>query len=111
MKGIDIIAIELENPFGDDPNDLPTFQMHHAMNRDLTLLVNPQTWTIPKLLPTAIVRYEDLDSKNKEDRLSLAQYYEQQEMHYLRSMTMKTRSFNAKHQTRLQWAKQSWPGR
>merc|ERR1719245_2715289 len=86
MKGLDVTAIELENPFGDDPNDLPIFQMHHSMNRDLTLLVNPKTWTIPRLLPTALIKYEDLVTMNKEDRLSLAQYYEKQEHNTLQKM-------------------------
>lgn len=79
MKGIDIIAVELENPFGDDANDLPSFQMHVAMNRDLTLLVNPSTWTIPRLLKTARTSHEQLVELNGEQQLSLEQYYKRQE--------------------------------
>jgi len=79
MKGIDVIAIELENPFGDDANDLPTFQMHHAMNRDLVLLANPYTWTVPKLEPHAVTDYKALVQANKDNQLSLQQYQERQE--------------------------------
>mmetsp|Transcript_17561 Transcript_17561/g.40848 ORF Transcript_17561/g.40848 Transcript_17561/m.40848 type:complete len:595 (+) Transcript_17561:96-1880(+) len=79
MKGIDLIAIELENPFGDDPNDLPTWQMHHAMNRDLVLLIHPQTWTIPRLLPSAKMTYNELITVNETNRLSLDEYYNKQD--------------------------------
>lgn len=70
MKGIDMIAIELENPFGDDPNDLPIATMHAAVNRDLTLLVNPETWTIPQLLETAVMSYDELMSWNNTSKMS-----------------------------------------
>jgi len=75
MKGMDLISGELENPFGDDPNDLPCFQMHHTMNKDLVLLLNPTTWTIPRLLPTAITDYKVLESENLHHRNSLQQFY------------------------------------
>jgi hypothetical protein len=79
MNGIEIIAVELENPFGDDANELPSFQMHVAINRDLTLLVNPSTWTIPRLLKTARTSHDQLVELNSEQQLSLEQYYKKQE--------------------------------
>lgn len=60
MRGLEMIAVELENPFGTDPNDLPLAEMNAAVNRDLSLLVNPRTWQIPQLLDSALVDYDEL---------------------------------------------------
>jgi len=79
MKGIDLIAVELENPFGSDANDLPTFSMHQAMNRDLALLVNPETQQPPGLSAKARTTFEDLVTMNNEGQLSLEQYHKHKE--------------------------------
>jgi len=79
MKGIDLIAVELENPFGSDANDLPTFSMHQAMNRDLALLVNSETQQPPGLSDKARMTFEALVSMNIEGQLSLEQYHKRNE--------------------------------
>jgi len=111
MKGIDVIAMELENPFGDDPNDLPCFQMHHSMNRDLTLLVNPKSWKVPDLVPTAKTTYEELCAVNEDSRLSLEQYYKKQDqqMPSFGEIRSAMGIGNAdKSQNQRQWAKENW---
>eukprot|EP00747_Dinoflagellata_sp_TGD_P064412 gnl/TRDRNA2_/TRDRNA2_153893_c1_seq1.p1 gnl/TRDRNA2_/TRDRNA2_153893_c1~~gnl/TRDRNA2_/TRDRNA2_153893_c1_seq1.p1 ORF type:complete len:396 (+),score=36.67 gnl/TRDRNA2_/TRDRNA2_153893_c1_seq1:3-1190(+) len=79
MLGIDFIAAELENPFGDDANDLPCFEMQHEFNRNLLALLNPNGWRVPIMLPTAKTNYIDLVSESHEDMLSLQQYHEAQQ--------------------------------
>lgn len=39
--GINLIAIELEQPFGDDPNDLPLADMQVDLNKSLCALLHP----------------------------------------------------------------------
>ncbi|CAK0893286.1 unnamed protein product [Prorocentrum cordatum] len=71
MRGLEMIAVELENPFGTDPNDLPLAALHAAVNRDLTLLVNPQAWQVPQLVDKALVNYDDLSlSLNSSSEMS-----------------------------------------
>lgn len=78
MIGLDLIAIELENPFGDDPNDLPVLEMQNIFNKDLIMLVDPLAWNVPKLLPGARTHAELVEGGPK-DAMSLQQYeqYEQ----------------------------------
>merc|ERR1712096_552819 len=40
MWSINCIATEIENPFGDDVNDLPTRQIQMQVNRDLLVLLD-----------------------------------------------------------------------
>lgn len=80
MKGIDMISIELENPFGDDPNDLPTLSMHCSMNRGLALYINEETWKTPELLSTYVKSYRELvtwDASNKNGASLLSFYVDQ----------------------------------
>jgi len=44
MCGLDKVAIELENPFGEDANDLPVFEMQTVFNRDLLLQLGTEYW-------------------------------------------------------------------
>merc|ERR1719210_1142026 len=39
--GINYIAVELEQPFGDDPNDLPLHDMQADLNKSLIALLHP----------------------------------------------------------------------
>eukprot|EP00927_Polykrikos_kofoidii_P002564 TRINITY_DN11022_c0_g2_i1.p1 TRINITY_DN11022_c0_g2~~TRINITY_DN11022_c0_g2_i1.p1 ORF type:complete len:626 (+),score=84.02 TRINITY_DN11022_c0_g2_i1:60-1937(+) len=75
MRSLDLIAAELEQPFGDDPNDLPTYEMHCEFVDDLIMLVNPDTWRVPRLLACAATRFDDLSSDHSaKAKLSLRQY-------------------------------------
>jgi len=74
MLGLDLIASELENPFGDDANDLPTLELQHEMNRNLMCFLQPQCWDVPELTGKALFRFEELVAQNNKDRTSLEQY-------------------------------------
>lgn len=71
MMCLDLIAIELENPFGNDDNDLPVHEMQRNFIEDLTMLVDPRVWRVPKLLPRARM-HDSLSVKDNE--MSLLEY-------------------------------------
>mmetsp|Transcript_29469 Transcript_29469/g.84350 ORF Transcript_29469/g.84350 Transcript_29469/m.84350 type:complete len:562 (-) Transcript_29469:44-1729(-) len=73
MVGLDLIAIELENPFGDDPNDLPVLEMQNIFNKDLTMLVDPLVWNVPKLQASART-HSELLAGDSGYAMSLQQY-------------------------------------
>jgi len=47
---LNLIAMELENPFGTDPNDINGHEMQLNMNRHLRLLCHPGTMRTPTLI-------------------------------------------------------------
>eukprot|EP00746_Dinoflagellata_sp_MGD_P042334 gnl/MRDRNA2_/MRDRNA2_202659_c0_seq1.p1 gnl/MRDRNA2_/MRDRNA2_202659_c0~~gnl/MRDRNA2_/MRDRNA2_202659_c0_seq1.p1 ORF type:complete len:331 (+),score=46.69 gnl/MRDRNA2_/MRDRNA2_202659_c0_seq1:127-993(+) len=51
---INFISTELEQPFGDDTNDLPTRDLQVEMNKLLLLLLDPRTNRIPHLNNNAV---------------------------------------------------------
>lgn len=53
--GINMIAAEIEQPFGDDVNDLPTHELQKELNATLILLVDPPIGRVPLLKPTAVM--------------------------------------------------------
>lgn len=50
-----MIAAEIEQPFGDDVNDLPTHELQKELNATLILLVDPPIGRVPLLKPTAVM--------------------------------------------------------
>jgi len=74
MLGLDLIASELENPFGTDANDLPTLELQHEMNRNLMCLLQPHAWDVPELTKRAVFSFKDLVEQNNRDRASLEQF-------------------------------------
>lgn len=52
---INLIAAEIEQPFGNDANDLPTHGLQETMNETLILLLNPLSGQVPTLSSKAIV--------------------------------------------------------
>lgn len=49
LWAVNAIAVELENPFGDDDNDVGTAALQQAMNRNLLQLLMPGTHRVPML--------------------------------------------------------------
>jgi len=47
LWGINYMSVELENPFGDDANDLPLRHMQSDMNKSLRCLLQPRTLKVP----------------------------------------------------------------
>jgi len=50
---LNLIAVEIENPFGQDPNDINGRHMQVEMNRHLLLLLQPETIRTPELIEVA----------------------------------------------------------
>lgn len=51
FNSINLIACELEQPFGDDVNDLPMFELQQVVNRHLLNLLHPNATFPPRLRP------------------------------------------------------------
>eukprot|EP00929_Paragymnodinium_shiwhaense_P057382 TRINITY_DN28718_c0_g2_i1.p1 TRINITY_DN28718_c0_g2~~TRINITY_DN28718_c0_g2_i1.p1 ORF type:complete len:446 (-),score=64.51 TRINITY_DN28718_c0_g2_i1:170-1507(-) len=56
IKGLNLISMELENPFGSDANDLPMNDLHNDMNHHLLMLLDNRTWYVPRL--TVLAEYD-----------------------------------------------------
>lgn len=65
LWSLSFIAAELENPFGDDVNDLPTRDLQNRMNRSLLMLLQPGTRKVPKLNPLAPRTLQLLEGDSK----------------------------------------------
>jgi len=50
LWSVNYIASEIEQPFGDDPNDLPMHEMQSYMNRTLLMLLERQAQVIPSFV-------------------------------------------------------------
>lgn len=87
LLALDLISSELENPFGDDPNDLPCFEMQHDMNHELLLLLHPCVSAVPRLLPTAEPDYEALNKQVSVNRVSLQEYQMNRKVHVGKSVS------------------------
>jgi hypothetical protein len=72
IKGLDVIAEELENPFGSDANDLPCLAMHRDMNHDLIMLLDERSWQAPELVPEAITSVAQLYEANRRDNMGIS---------------------------------------
>jgi len=112
MLGLDLIASELENPFGDDPNDLPVDTIHVNVVRSLLLLLDKRMMTTPHLATDKFMRYDDLKRQSDTDFTSLKQFH----LRIQRSFGgLATRQISGKRKkqssmmTQLQWAHQQFP--
>jgi len=56
---VELIAVELEDPFGNDANDLPVLDFQEVMNRSLLMLLNPTASQYPHLTDMAIRNFTD----------------------------------------------------
>lgn len=65
LVSLDLVACELENPFGEDPNDLPVVDMQIELNKFLSMLINPNVIQPPDLLRTAVLDFEELESHSR----------------------------------------------
>eukprot|EP00928_Gymnodinium_smaydae_P023241 TRINITY_DN19258_c0_g2_i1.p1 TRINITY_DN19258_c0_g2~~TRINITY_DN19258_c0_g2_i1.p1 ORF type:complete len:541 (-),score=107.04 TRINITY_DN19258_c0_g2_i1:117-1739(-) len=75
FRSINLIATELENPFGDDVNDLPVHDFHNEFNVKLMSLLDPHIDVVPELNSFAIMDYDKLLENMDHARfLSFAQY-------------------------------------
>lgn len=60
LWALNFIALEIQNPFGQDRNDLDGHQMQIEMNRQLLLLLSPEGLRTPSLTPCAKLSHQEL---------------------------------------------------
>eukprot|EP00929_Paragymnodinium_shiwhaense_P041242 TRINITY_DN2142_c0_g4_i1.p1 TRINITY_DN2142_c0_g4~~TRINITY_DN2142_c0_g4_i1.p1 ORF type:complete len:597 (-),score=173.76 TRINITY_DN2142_c0_g4_i1:137-1927(-) len=63
LHSLNAVAIELENPFGDDDNDLPLDHFQDEMNSCLMMLLQDDADLIPGVKKTCTKNYSDLKQK------------------------------------------------
>jgi len=63
LWSLELIAVEIENPFGDDVNDLPVKDFQEDFNKRLLVLLHPQTRHVPELTSQAQLDMQTLCSK------------------------------------------------
>merc|ERR1712072_840406 len=68
MFTLNFIAVELENPFGTDANDLPMEHFQDEMNLCLLMLLHHNTDMISWVSPTCILDFDDLLELMTEER-------------------------------------------
>eukprot|EP00747_Dinoflagellata_sp_TGD_P166588 gnl/TRDRNA2_/TRDRNA2_189600_c0_seq1.p1 gnl/TRDRNA2_/TRDRNA2_189600_c0~~gnl/TRDRNA2_/TRDRNA2_189600_c0_seq1.p1 ORF type:complete len:574 (+),score=79.32 gnl/TRDRNA2_/TRDRNA2_189600_c0_seq1:73-1794(+) len=73
MLGLDLIASELENPFGTDPNDLPVIDMQQEFNRNMLAYLHPCIWNVPRLSPTVQRSFHTLKARSSVGHAQLKQ--------------------------------------
>jgi len=72
LTSLEIIADELDNPFGIDDNDLPCEHFQQEMNSSLILLLKPEFGNVPKLKKGALNNLEaSLRNRRADDSLVL----------------------------------------
>lgn len=59
---IELIASELENPLGDDANDLPAHEWQDEFNDSLISFLHPCAHDLPKLSPSAVLDHAALSA-------------------------------------------------
>ncbi|CAD7948538.1 unnamed protein product [Amoebophrya sp. A25] len=63
LSGLNHVSIELENPFGDDDNDLPLGHFQDEMDRTLLLLIHPRSDLRADVVDGAVNDVDDLMQK------------------------------------------------
>lgn len=71
MWSLNYIAVELQNPFGNDSNDIDFWQMQTAMNHSLAQLVAPEQLRIPELVPRRKTRRKEFQRQGSIQRESI----------------------------------------
>jgi len=56
---LNTIAINLENPFGTDDNDMDFNEMQQELNRNLVVLLGPSSSHLPKLVDKADLKFDE----------------------------------------------------
>merc|ERR1719409_2523127 len=61
IHGVNNIATQLEDPLGDDANDLPCHEFHHTMNVKLLMLLDPLLYEEGIMSATSIMNLPELE--------------------------------------------------
>ncbi|CAE7737829.1 unnamed protein product [Symbiodinium pilosum] len=86
VMSLNIIGVELENPFGEDTNDLPSLETHEEFRASIMALADPHAWMVPRIKGSASMDFENLRDHSGR-RVSLKQHLSQAhlEEHWPRS--------------------------
>merc|ERR1719242_642443 len=60
MYSVNLVATELEMPFGDDDNDLPLQTFQEEMNMSLLMLIHERADLMPRTSPGTIMDFDEL---------------------------------------------------
>eukprot|EP00419_Tripos_fusus_P051094 CAMPEP_0172826358 /NCGR_PEP_ID=MMETSP1075-20121228/19360_1 /TAXON_ID=2916 /ORGANISM="Ceratium fusus, Strain PA161109" /LENGTH=511 /DNA_ID=CAMNT_0013668001 /DNA_START=236 /DNA_END=1771 /DNA_ORIENTATION=+ len=76
LYAMNFTAIELEMPFGEDPNDLPLSHFQEEMNTSLLMLIHPMSDHVAKVSRTrAYMDYESLFGSVHDRRNNIARFW------------------------------------
>ena len=78
---LNIISLELENPFGEDNNDLPANEVHDHFRDSLLVLADPDNWQVPRLLPSASLDFGHLKVRRDSQRNTIADFLTERDGH------------------------------
>jgi len=67
MASLNLVATELENPFGTDANDLPLYHFQSEMNNCLLMLLHSGTDIVPTVRPDCLQDFETLYKESTTD--------------------------------------------
>jgi hypothetical protein len=92
LFALNFIAVEIENPFGADANDLPAEEWQLEFNRQLAMLMSDAAAHVPSM--AAMVRHDDLTPTRKGSETigkaklnkSLSQVWDHPEQHHAASI-------------------------
>jgi len=70
LISVDLVSTEIENPFGEDANDLPCHEFQDKMNKALLNLLHPAANEPPELCDCAKMTYEELLQSSSEFTIS-----------------------------------------
>ncbi|CAE7530622.1 unnamed protein product [Symbiodinium sp. CCMP2592] len=73
VMSLNIIGVELENPFGEDTNDLPAAETHEQFRHHILLLADPGAWQVPRTKESVSYGFEQLRNASGR-RVSLKQH-------------------------------------
>ncbi|CAE7943440.1 unnamed protein product [Symbiodinium necroappetens] len=73
VMSLNIIGVELENPFGEDTNDLPAAETHEQFRHHILLLADPGAWQVPRTKDSFSTGFEQLRNASGR-RVSLKQH-------------------------------------
>jgi len=73
VMSLNIIGVELENPFGEDTNDLPAAETHEQFRHHILLLADPGAWQVPRTKESVSYGIEHLRNASGR-RVSLKQH-------------------------------------
>ncbi|CAK9005692.1 unnamed protein product [Durusdinium trenchii] len=74
VVALNIISLELENPFGEDHNDLPANEVHDHFRDSLLVLSDPDNWQVPRLLQNATLDFGHLKKRRDSQRNTIADF-------------------------------------